>query len=429
MSALAAIRAGVLVDRHILDEGPLALALEALNFPGEETRLIGGAVRDLALGHPVGDFDLATTALPEAVMARARAAGFGVAPTGLKHGTVTLIVAGMPIETTTLREDVETDGRHASVRFGRDFAADAQRRDFTINALSLSANGAVHDYTGGLADLAARRVRFIGDANRRIAEDYLRILRFFRFSARYAQGPLDAEGFAAAIAGRNGLEQLSRERVRAELLKLLVAPRAAEVAGACCDAGLLNPLLALAPDPARLRRLAAIEAARGSGPDGVLRLAALGVRIVEDSERLRAMLRLSNAEGDRLAAAAQLLTKLHGAEAPPSLGHLRTLLFEHGRAAAQDALTLAHAESAAPPDDAGFIGAWRFLKDTPQPSLPFTGADILARGIAQGQGVGATLKALQALWIRAGFPREPETLAQLLDEALASLGAGGVRRA
>ena len=280
MSALPAIRDGLLADRRVLREGPLARALAALNFAGEETRLVGGAVRDLALGIAVGDFDLATTALPEVVMRRARAAGFGVAPTGLKHGTLTLIVDGAPIETTTLRQDIETDGRHATVRFGRDFAADAMRRDFTINALSLGRDGAVYDYTGGLADLAARRVRFIGDASQRIAEDYLRILRFFRFSARYGAGALDPQGFAAAIAGREGLARLSRERVRAELLKLLIAPRTAEITGACCEAGLLAPLLALAPDPARLRRLGAIEAARGSGPDAMLRLAALGVRIV-----------------------------------------------------------------------------------------------------------------------------------------------------
>jgi poly(A) polymerase len=418
MSALPAIRDGVLVDRRALREGPLARALAALNFAGEETRLVGGAVRDLCLGLPVSDFDLATTALPEVVMRRARASGFGVALTGLKHGTVTLIVDGVPIETTTLRDDVETDGRHATVRFGRDFAADALRRDFTINALSVGLEGALFDYADGIADLAAARVRFIGDAGRRIREDYLRILRFFRFSARYGEGPLDADGFTAAIAGREGLTRLSRERVRAELLKLLIAPRAAEITQLCCEAGLLAPLLALAPDPARLRRLAAIESARGCGPDALLRLAGLGVRVVEDAERLREKLRLSNAEGDRLAAAGLLLPSLHGVEAPPSLGHLRTMLFEHGRTAAQDALTLAQAESAARADDAAFLSAWRFLSDTPRPNLPFTGADLVARGLEQGQGVGATLKRLQALWIRAGFPREPEALAKLLDEAL-----------
>jgi len=418
MSALPAIRNGRLADRRLLDEGRLARALRALDGQGEETRLVGGAVRDLALGEKMGDFDLATTALPEVVMRRARAAGFGVAPTGLAHGTVTVIVEGQPIEVTTLRRDVATDGRHATVAFGRDFEADARRRDFTINALSLGRDGIVHDYAGGLVDLAARRVRFIGDPGQRIREDYLRILRFFRFSARYGGGALDPEGLRAAIRERDGLTILSRERVRAELLKLLAAPRAGEVVTAVCEAGLLAPLLAGQTDAARLRRLVAIEAQRGGGPDALLRLAALSVRIEEDAERLRERLRLSNAEFERLAILGQALPGLHGLSAPPPFGALRLLLFERRRRGALDALTLAHADSGAPADDWRFSGAYRFLAETPEPTLPITGADILARGVANGRRVGATLKTLQALWIRAGFPREPEVLARLLDEAL-----------
>ncbi|MGD1035946.1 MAG: CCA tRNA nucleotidyltransferase [Roseiarcus sp.] len=418
MSALAAIRDGRLCDRRLLDEGRLARVLRALDGQGEETRLVGGAVRDLALGERAGDYDLATTALPEVVMKRARAAGFGVAPTGLAHGTVTLIVEGQPIEVTTLRRDVATDGRHATVAFGRDFEADALRRDFTINALSLGRDGIVHDYAGGLADLAARRVRFIGDPSRRIREDYLRILRFFRFSARYGDGALDAEGLSAAIRERDGLMILSRERVRAELLKLLAAPRAGEVVTAACEAGLLAPLVAGQTDSARLRRLSAIEAQRGGGPDALLRLAALSVRIEEDAERLRERLRLSNAEFERLAILGQALPALHGLSAPPPFGALRLLLFERRRRGALDALTLAHADSDVPTDDWRFAGAYRFLADAPEPTLPITSADILAHGVAHGRRVGATLKTLQALWIRAGFPREPEVLARLLDEAL-----------
>ncbi len=418
MKSLPAIADGRLRDRRLLEEGPLARALAALNGEGEETRLVGGAVRDLALGLPLGDFDLATTARPEIVMKRARRAGFGVAPTGLKHGTVTLIVAGAPIQTTTLREDVETDGRHAKVRFGRDFSQDARRRDFTINALSLGGDGIVHDYTDGLADLAARRVRFIGDARARIREDFLRSLRFFRFSAIYSEGPLDADGFVAVIQERDGLQRLSRERVSAELMKLLKARRAADVVRQCSEAGLLGPLLAGAVYPTRLARLIAVQTARAAPPDPLLRLAALGLIIAEDAERLRDRLRLSNAEYERLAGAASALEGLHGLNAPPSLGDLRALLFERRRTAAQDALTLAHIDSGAAPDDPAFASAFRFLADTPEPTLPFTGADIVARGIAQGRGVGATLKRLQALWIRAGFPKEPEHLARLLDEAL-----------
>jgi poly(A) polymerase len=418
MSALSGLRDGRLADRRPLEAGRLARALAALNGEGEETRLVGGAVRDLALGEAVGDFDLATTALPEVVMKRARAAGFGVAPTGLAHGTVTLIVEGRPIEATTLRRDVDTDGRHAKVAFGRDFRDDALRRDFTINALSLTPDGTVHDYVGGLADLAESRVRFIGEAHKRIREDYLRILRFFRFSARYGDGRLDRTGFDAAIAERDGLAILSRERVRAELMKLVVAPRAPQVLAAICQAGLLQPLVAGQTDSARFARLAAIEAASDAAPDPLLRLGALSVVVEEDSERLRERLRLSNAETERLAIIARGLADLHDGETPPGLGALRRLLFVRRRQGALDALALFHADSGAPADDWRFARARAFLLSTPEPTLPITGADVVARGVTHGQRVGATLKKLQALWIRAGFPREPETLARLLDEAL-----------
>jgi poly(A) polymerase len=418
MSALPGLRDGRLADRRLIETGRLARALAALNGDGEETRLVGGAVRDLALGAAVGDFDLATTALPEVVMKRARAAGFGVAPTGLAHGTVTVIVEGRPIEATTLRRDIDTDGRHAKVAFGRDFRDDARRRDFTINALSLTPDGVVHDYVGGLIDLAAHRVRFIGEARQRIREDYLRILRFFRFSARYGDGRLDQAGFEAAIAERGGLAILSRERVRAELMKLFVAPRAAQVLAAICEAGLLQPLVAGQTDAARFARFAALEAASEMAPDAVQRLGALCVLIEEDAERLRERLRLSNAEADRLAALARGLADLHDGEAPPSLGALRRLLFERRRQGALDALALFHADSGVGVDDWRFIRARAFLLSTPEPTLPITGADVVARGVTHGQRIGATLKKLQALWIRAGFPREPETLARLLDEAL-----------
>jgi len=413
-----AVRDGRLTELRALEDGPLARALRTLDGEGEETRLVGGAVRDLALGERPGDFDLATTALPEIVMKRARAAGFGVAPTGLAHGTVTIVVDGRPMEVTTLRRDVATDGRRAKVAFGRDFESDALRRDFTINALSLGREGRIHDYVGGLADLAAGRVRFIGDARQRIREDYLRILRFFRFSARYGEGELDREGLRAAIGERVGLAILSRERVRAELLKLLAAPRASEVVAIVCEAGLLAPLVAGQTDAARLRRLAAIEASRGVGADALLRLAALCLSIEEDAERLRDRLRLSNAEFERLVVIGRALPSLHGLVAPPPFSALHLLLFERRRRGALDGLALAHADAGAAADDWRFADAYRFLAEAPEPSLPITGADVLARGMVGGRRVGATLKALQALWIRAGFPREPDVLARLLDEAL-----------
>jgi poly(A) polymerase len=424
MTVLGGLAGGKLKDRTPLRQGPLARVLEALNGGGEETRLVGGAVRDLALGERAFDFDLATTASTDEVIRRARAAGFKVALTGVAHGTVTIVVDGRPIETTTLRRDVETDGRRAKVAFGRDFSADAERRDFTINALSLGPDGTVHDSVGGLDDLAAGRVRFIGDANQRIREDYLRILRFFRFSARFAANGLDPEGLKAAIRAREGLARLSRERVRAELMKLIAARRAGEVVESMGECGFLEPILGGLATPGRLSRLIAIEAHRTRESDAVLRLAALSVAIPEDAERLRDRLRLANAEYERIRAAAAALVGLHGISAPPSREDLRALLFDAGREAARDGLALAQAESGAAPADAAFAAADRFLAETPIPKLPFSGADLVARGVAAGPPVGQTLRAFQALWIRAGFPEEPATLARLLEEAVAELARG-----
>ncbi len=415
------LEGGRLADLGALQARPLKRALALLDADGEQARLVGGAVRDLLLGLPPGDFDIATTATPDVVMARARAAGVGFAPTGVAHGTVTLIIDGRPIEATTLREDVETDGRRAKVRFGRDFSADARRRDFTINALSIDGAGRVHDVVGGLADLAAGRVRFIGAARERIREDFLRILRFLRFSARFGDGSLDAEGFAACVAERAGLATLSAERVQAELLKVLAARHGVEVIALADAAGLLAPLIGGIARPARLARLVEIERAREAPADPLLRLAGLAVAVREDAERLRERLRLSNAQGERLAGGARALEAWHGLATPPTPGDLRVALFERGPSAAMDGLTLAAAEARAGAGDPRWLSAWRFLRDTPAPRLPFTGADLLAHGLSPGRGVGAALKALQAKWIRAGFPREPETLARLLAEALSEL--------
>ena len=214
------------LDAAWLREARLSHLLAVLDGAGEESRVVGGAVRNALLAEPIGEIDVATTALPAEVIRRAQAAGFKAVPTGIEHGTITVVVHGQPFEVTTLREDVETFGRHAKVAFGRDWKRDAERRDFTMNALSAARDGAVYDYVGGLADVAARRVRFIGDAAARIAEDYLRILRFFRFHAAYGEGQPDAAALHACIEARQGLQSLSRERVRMELLKLLVARRA-----------------------------------------------------------------------------------------------------------------------------------------------------------------------------------------------------------
>lgn len=412
---MTAARIGRLPDRALLDDPPLAALLSALEGEGEAARVVGGAVRNALLGEPPTDIDIATTATPDVVESRARRFGFHTAPTGIEHGTITVIVEGRPFEVTTLREDVETDGRRAKVRFGRDFRADAFRRDFTINALSVTRDGVVHDYSTGLDDLAARRVRFIGDPATRIREDYLRILRLLRFHARYGAGAIDRDGLTAAIALREGLRTLSRERVRAELMKLMEAPGAVAALAAASDAGFLTMLLAGVATPARLAALIAQDARLRETSPAILRLAALGLRVREDADRLREQLRLSNAEHERLAAAARALEALHGAPGPAG-DDLRALLFRHRRQGAGDGLRLAGLD-AARDETRGFDLAARGLAGLDEPVLPFRGADLLERGVARGRGVGEALKRLQAAWIRAGFPADPQTLAQLLDAA------------
>jgi poly(A) polymerase len=399
-------------SRRLLD------ILDVLNGNGEETRIVGGAVRNAFLGLPTGDIDLATTALPETVIARAQAAGFKPVPTGIEHGTVTIVVRGRPFEVTTLREDIATDGRHAVVRFGRDFDEDARRRDFTVNALSVSADRALHDPVGGLADLRRGRIRFIGDPRERIREDYLRILRFFRFHAAYGEGPLDSAGRDAAIAERDGLAVLSAERIRAEIMKFVITRRAGEVAQEISDVGFFERVFAGIAYPvlfARLTQIARIA------DDAVLRLGTLAVAVREDADRLRARLRLSNAEHKRLVEMADARVAWHNRDTVPDERDLRAQLFLAGRTAARDALALAHAASGASPDDAAWLAAAEFLAEAPEPRLPVTGDDVMASGRLRGKLVGAALKSLQARWIRAGFPKEPATIARLLDEVLAEL--------
>jgi poly(A) polymerase len=399
----------------LLDDRALGRIFAALDHGEDETRIVGGAVRDALLDRPVHEIDLATTLPPETIVARAQAAGLRCIPTGFSHGTVTLIVEGRPFEVTSLREDVETDGRRAKVRFGRDFATDASRRDFTMNALFLGEDGRLHDYVGGLADIAARKVRFIGDPARRIREDYLRILRFFRFSAAYGEGALDPAGLLAAIRERDGLARLSKERIHAELRKLLLAPHAVDVVETMSQTGLLGPLLGAVPNPARLRRAAAIEAERA--PDPLLRLAALSVLVAEDAARLRERLRLSNAEHRRLEGAAEAAIGLHGREAPPDRLGLRGLLFRAGRQATEDALVLTQADARSPLGNA-WDDALAFVQDAPIPRLAVSGAEVMARGVTNGRAIGKVLNIVEARWAEAGFPADPDFMGRMLDEVV-----------
>lgn len=413
----ARVEDGVLVGSSLLSNSALLRVFAALDGDGEEVRIAGGAVRNVLMGEAVSDIDMATTATPDVVQARAARAGLRTIPTGIDHGTITIICDGVPFEITTLRQDVDTFGRHANVAFGRDFEADAHRRDFTMNALFLDAHGRVYDYCGGLKDIALRRVRFIGEAAKRIREDYLRILRLFRFHASYGTGAIDGEALHASIELRQGLRVLSRERVRSELMKLLAAKGAAQSIGAMSDCGILQMLLGGVGLPVRLARAKMVEATHGLAPDPMLRLAALTALSAEDAVRLRQQLRLSNAEEERLAGAARALAELHGRLAPPLPNDLYRLLFAHGRRAALDGLMLAQAEAGAAGEQQNWRSAYSFLRDTPEPRLPFSGSDLMRRGLSAGPAIGETLKRLQAAWIRAGFPREPDVLARLLDEA------------
>src|SRR6476469_9982987 len=268
----------------------------ALQGDSLETRAVGGAVRNALLGLPVTEIDLATTAKPEKVIALAERAGLKTVPTGIDHGTVTVIADRLPFEVTTLRRDVETFGRHAKIAYTTSWEEDAKRRDFTLNALYADGDGKVFDPLGGYDDPAAGRVRFIGDAEARIKEDFLRILRFFRFHAYYGKGDMDAAGLKAAVKLRAGLEQLSAERVAGELRRILVAPQAARAVDALYDYGLLTGVLGGVPRLGRFERLVAIGAANALAPDASLRLAALAVFVEEDVTRLAERLPLSNAE-------------------------------------------------------------------------------------------------------------------------------------
>jgi len=392
------------------NDASLGRLLALLDCDGEEARVVGGAVRNVLLGEALGDIDVATTALPATVMQRVKAAGWKAVPTGIEHGTITAVVDGRPFEVTTLREDVETFGRRAKVAFGRDWKADAERRDFSINALSASADGRIYDYVGGLADIAGRRVRFIGDAATRIAEDYLRILRFFRFHAAYGRGAPDAAGLAACIAARAGLERLSRERVRMELMKLLVAPHATPTLAVMTETGLLETVLGGVALLASFENMVKVEVASGIGADAVRRLGALGVHVVEDAERLRQRLRLFNAEYARLAALDGWwrVSPAHGEHAA------RVLLYRLGPEAFVDRVLVAWTRA---PQGAADI-AWRDLATFPQrwsaPVFPIKAGHLMRRGVAKGPALGAALRTAEEAWIKADFPSDASALEKIL---------------
>ncbi|MFG1345612.1 CCA tRNA nucleotidyltransferase [Xanthobacter autotrophicus DSM 431] len=396
----------------------LTEVLRLLNRDGEEARVVGGAVRNTLLGLPVTDVDIATTALPQEVAARAAAAGLKPVPTGIAHGTVTVVAHHHAFEVTSLREDTETDGRRAVVRFGRSWLHDAQRRDFTLNALYAKPTGEVVDLVGGLEDLRARRVRFIGDAQARIREDYLRILRLFRFHAAYGAGEVDKAALTACERLRAGLLGLSRERVRAEMMKLLLAPRAAPTLATMADTGLLQMLLAGVGAVPAFTRLAALEAETGVAPAAVRRLAALALWGKDDVERLRDRLRLSNGEKARLRALAGPVPLL------PDSRAVRGFLYGVGVEAGLDRVLLAAARRRDGISSAIATGVAEVARSWTVPKVPFGAADLMALGMSPGPKLGAALTRAEEAWARADFPDDAPSVAALV-QAAARSGADG----
>ncbi|ODS01303.1 hypothetical protein AUC68_00020 [Methyloceanibacter methanicus] len=384
---------------------------EALSGETGATRAVGGAVRDALLGLPVSDVDFATTIVPEKVIARARKAGLKAIPTGIAHGTVTVVVDGVSFEVTTLRHDVETFGRHATVAFTEDWAEDAARRDFTLNALYAGMDGTLFDPLGGYPDLVAGRIRFIGDPASRIKEDYLRILRFFRFNAWYGRGPFDAAGLSACVRARAGMRRLSAERVASEVKRLLVAPRAAEAMSVLFDHGLICDILGGVPRLTRFARLIGIEDALDRQPSAILRLAALAVFVPEDAKRLARRFKLSNAEQAQLA-----LGGVPFDEALPDEAAAKRKLYALGPDAYTARVMLAWATGDAPVTDPDWHRAATLAARWEAPVFPLRGTDIAALGKFSGPEIGAMLREAEQRWIDGGFAEDREGLLALARE-------------
>lgn len=383
--------------------------MRALTADGGAARFVGGAVRNALLGEPVSDIDIATVSTPDAVTARLLKAGLGAVPTGVEHGTVTAIADGKPFEVTTLRRDVSTDGRRATVAFTTDWKEDAGRRDFTINALYADEAGAVFDYFGGLGDLAARRVRFVGDAKTRIQEDYLRILRLFRFHAWYGKGEIDAEALAAAAAAKAGLKTLSGERVQKELLRLLEAKDPLPAFRVMADTGILTEILPGAFNLERLRHLVAI-----GEPGGLLRLAAMLSETV-DANEISGALKLSNAARERLADAVAKDARVDAGLSPAGA---KRLLYRLGRECFRDSVLLNWAASGVGADDARWRALLALADAWQKPEFPLSGKDAMAAGVEEGPKIGVLLRDIEQIWVDADFQPDRAALLARLNDAV-----------
>ncbi len=410
-----------LSDQDWFRQPALRRVLDLLNADGGEARIAGGAVRNALMGVPAGDVDIATTLVPQEVVARAKSAGIKAVPTGIEHGTVTLVASGTPFEVTTLRRDVETDGRRAQVAFGTDWQQDAERRDLTINALYATADGEVIDLVGGLPDIETRTVRFIGDAAQRIAEDHLRILRFFRFFAFYGGGRPDADGLRACARAKDKLASLSAERVWSETKKLLTAADPFRALLWMRQSGVLTAIL---PETEKwgidaIPALVAAEQALKWEPDPLLRLAAM---VPPDAERLSALaqrLRLSRAE------AAYLADWAAAPEIPKTIAETAfdRMLYRTGREGLTTRLKLALAlvRSKAADDPQAMAESARLQRlltrasGWTRPAFPLSGADVLAAGVAAGPAVGKVLGALETEWVEGNFTLDRAALMARLE--------------
>jgi poly(A) polymerase len=389
----------------------LAELLSVLGADRGETRYVGGCVRDTLLDLPVHDVDLATRLQPEEVLARLRRAKIKAVPTGLAHGTVTAVVEGKPVEVTTLRRDVATDGRHATVAFTSEWAEDARRRDFTINALSADpVTSEVFDFFGGWSDVEQRLVRFIGDPLTRIAEDHLRILRFFRFHARFGRGEPHAESLEGCTARANDLMALSRERIADELLKLLALENPAPTVALMAERGILRPVVPEigAEGVAQLTALVEREKAANFPAEPLRRFAALLPADPEVASAVGTRLRLSNKAVKRLASAAA-----RGMDdgVPPAV-----LAYRIGREEAVDRLLLGSGD----PADAASIRDWE------RPRLHVGGGMLIALGLTPGPVVAQTMQEVQRRWAEAGFPQDEAEQRAIARAAVEeALGASG----
>ncbi|HVW74029.1 MAG TPA: CCA tRNA nucleotidyltransferase [Rhizomicrobium sp.] len=378
-----------------------------------EARFVGGAVRNALLGAQVVDIDIAVPMPPNEAVQRLTAKGIKVVETGIEHGTVTAIAGSRAFEITSLRRDVETDGRHAKVAFTDDWAEDAARRDFTINALYASADGEIFDYATGVEDLIAGRVRFMGDARTRIAEDYLRVLRLFRFQAWYGKGEMDAEGLRAAAQARDKLKTLSAERVAKEFLRLLEAGNPAPVLRVMAATGILSAILPEALQLPRLERLAEIDADNLFPRDAVLRLASL-LDGADTAHATSDRLKLSNADRVRLEQALSGEKITAGLSAPDA----RRLLYRIGPARFRDKVMLQWAGT-----PRAVALPWRMLlkmaETWQRPRFPLTGRDVMQAGVPEGPDVGRILAQVEDWWVGGDFAADEGACRDRLHQVIA----------